>query len=314
MPRTSRSRSPPPRNTTLVIRTRDAFARPDIITPAAGKFISTQADQCPFPGCTNRFLHQHSTSEGKTAPSVEEYRNAGAAIRAQWTEEQRRRITENEAVLRQLAGVEPKVGSLSIQPHLPRGNDLTVPEQIAIIHGQATPAQDAATHEILSKRERQDFSSCPGVPQIKDTPQPQAEQTISLDYDDFPELSAKYGDPAEVFENVNPAIATEVPRHRHVGTGLPVDGTTKPFSRYQNTYFLNTNPLCTGPCPVQIPHNQGAYLQQGQVPRVWNARWGYSDPPRAIWEAWVRVENGTASSWDQVEVDGFALSHGWAGP
>ena len=284
MARRSRSRNPPPHNIPLAIRTRELLTQNDIITPGAGKFISTQADRCPFPGCINQFPHQHSTSEGKIVPRVEEYRKAGEAIRERWTEEQRRRISENEAVLQQLAELDPKVGRLSIQPYLPRGNDLTVQEQISPVS--------------------------PGIPQTKATSHTPTEQSYTLEYDDFPELDAKHNTQS-ISRKIKDLSAFSDGRK---GTGPSSHTTDQPSSRYQRIHFLNTYPLCTGPCPVQVPHNQGAYLSQGEVPRAWNARWGYSDPPRRIWEAWVRIEQGRGSSWDKVEVDGFALSHWWAGP
>ncbi|KAF6217718.1 hypothetical protein HO133_006545 [Letharia lupina] len=333
MARTSRSRSPNARNTTLAIRTRDPLRQIDITTPDARKFISTQADRCPFPGYRNSSPHQHSTAKGKIAPSVETFREAGAAIRERWTQEQRRRIAENEAALRQLAEVEQKVGSLSIKTHLPRGNDLTVPEQIAIIHGGGTPAQRANVRGTLLERQRQNTvdnkslippvsPARPGVSQNNDEFRTQTEQTHSIRYDDFPELDARYGSPpkAKASETLNltikspPKSPAEASSDNGKSTGLARGITNEPLSRYRNTDFLNTNPQCTGPCPIQFPHNQGAYLQQGQIPRVWNARWGYSDPPRGIWEAWVRIEQGRGRSWDHVEVDGFAQSHRWAGP
>ncbi|KAL9067183.1 MAG: hypothetical protein Q9161_007079 [Pseudevernia consocians] len=328
MAHTSRSGSP---STTLAIRTRDHMAQNDIVTPVAGKFFPTQADRCPYPGCMNKFLHQHLTADGNIAPSVDEYRKAGEANRERWTEKQRRLIVENEAVLRQLADIEPKVGSLSIQPNLQHGTDLTVQEQIAIIHGGATPAQYAANYEMLLERQRQDiidntspispvFSAHPSIPQTKETSQTQREQTYSLEYDDFPELDAKYGPPPTAG---NPEIPDTTVRSRakppaqpshacRKGIGLAFDISDTSFPQPHHADFINN--LCTGPCPVQTPHNRGAYLQQGQVPRAWNERWGYSDPPREIWEAWVRIEQERGSSWDEVEVDGFAFSHWWAGP
>lgn len=328
----SRSRSLSTHNTTLAIRTHNTLAQNDIVTPAAGRFIPTQADRCPFPGCTNRFPHQHSTADGKIAPSVDEFRKAGEAIRQRWTEEQRQRIVENEAVLRQLAEIEPKVAHLSIQPHLPRGNDLTIKEQINIIHGGATPAQYAATREMLLERQRQDIIDNTSpitpvsptrsfVPQTKDESQNQAEQTNdSLEYDDFPELDAKYGhrSAAGNFRNLDqtlmmpPDASARASCDSDKGTDPAFDHTTKSFPQPQYAEFIKN--LCTGPCPVQTPHNKGPYLQRGQIPRVWNERWGYSDPPREIWEAWVRIEQGCGRTWDEVEVDGFAFSHWWAGP
>lgn len=320
MARTSRSRSPNARNTTLAIRTRDPLRQNDITTPDARKFISTQADRCPFPGYRNSSPHQHSTAESKTAPSVETFREASAAIRERWTQEQRCRIAENES-------------SLSIKTHLPRGNDLTVPEQIAIIHGGGTPAQRANVRGTLLERQRQNTvdnkslippvsPARPGVSQNNDEFRTQAEQTHSIRYDDFPELDARYGSPpkAKASETLNltikspPKPPAEASSDGGKGTGLARGITNELLSRYRNTDFLNTNSQCTGPCPLQFPHNQGAYLQQGQIPRVWNARWGYSDPPRGIWEAWVRIEQGRGRNWDRVEVDGFAQSHWWAGP
>ncbi|KAL9130249.1 MAG: hypothetical protein Q9175_007071 [Cornicularia normoerica] len=281
----------------------------------------------------DRLPHHHSTAKGEIAPSVDQYRKAGEAIRERWTEEQRRRIAENDAVLRQLAETDPKVGNLSIKTNLPRGNDLTVQEQIAIIHSDTTPAQDTATRGMVLERQRQDiidntslisqiFPARVGVPQTKDTSQIKAEQTHSLEWDDFPELDAEYGPPpqAETSKNLNPTSKrppksnTKASCDSSKGKGLAFGLTQESFLRYQDGYFLNTNRPCTGPCPVKIPHNQGAYLQQGQVPRAWNARWGYSDPPRKIWDAWVRIEQGRGSSSDEGEVDGFALSHWWAGP
>lgn len=302
----------------LAIRTRELLTQNDIITPGAGKFISTQADRCLFPGCINQFPHQHSTSEGKIVPRVEEYRKAGEAIRERWTEEQRRRIAENEAVLQQLAELDPRVGRLSIQPNLPRGNDLTVQEQISKILGGATPAQYEAAREMLLERQRQNIIDntspispvSPGIPQTKATSQTPTEQSYTLEYDDFPELDSKHNTQS-IAKKIKDLNASSDGRK---DTGPASHTTDQPSSRYQRIHFLNTDSLCTGPCPVQVPHNQGAYLSQGEVPRAWNARWGYSDPPRRIWEAWVRIEQGRGSSWDKVEVDGFAMSHWWAGP
>lgn len=249
MARKSRSTSPSTRDTTLTIRTRDPLPQYGIDTPIARHLTTTQADRCQFPGCSNTLPHQHPTAAGaKTAPSLEEYRKAGEAIRARWTEEQRRQTAENEASLRQLVEIEPKIGDLSINPHPPRGNDLTVQDQDAIIHGGATPAQyEAAGGMLLERQQRQD-----------------------------------------IVDNISCVT--------------PIFTTTT----------SSTQP-CTAPCPIQTPHNQGAYLQQGQVPRFWNARWGYSDPPRGIWEAWVRVERGRGRGWDEVVVGGFAGAHWWGG-
>ena len=222
MARTSRSCSPPTRDTTLTIRTRDPLPQYGNDTPIARKLTTTQADRCQFPGCSNTLPHQHPTAGAKIAPALEEYRKAGEAIRARWTEEQRRQIAENEASLRQLAEIEPKIGNLSINPHPPRGNDLIVQDQNAILHGGATPAQCEAARGMLLERQRQDI--------------------------------------VDNISRVTPIFTTTT-------------SSTQP---------------CTAPCPIQTPHNQGAYLQQGQIPRVWNARWGYSDPPRGIWEAWVK--------------------------
>ena len=287
---TSKSRSPSTPNMTLAIRTRNSVATD---TPAVGKFISTQADRCPFPGCQNESPHNHSTAEGNIAPSIDEYRKAGEAIRERWTEEQRRRIAENEALLRQLAEIEPKVSSLSIKTHLPRGNDLTVQEQIDIIHSGVSPIPQVSNRASSSASQTEDES------------QTQAAQTARAEWDDFPELDGQYNTGSNLVKSRN-----QLPTSK----GL-ISNTTRNLSPYyQNADFLNTNsPLCTGPCPILTPHNRGPYLQQGQVPRAWNARWGYSDPPREIWEAWVRIEQGRGSSWDKVQVDGFALSHRWGG-
>ncbi|CAF9929244.1 hypothetical protein IMSHALPRED_007867 [Imshaugia aleurites] len=357
MARKSRSRSPPTRNTTLTIRTREPLVQNDIVTPVAGRFISTQADRCPYPDCNEDSPHQHSTTEGSIAPPVDEYRKAGEAIRERWNEEQRRRIAENEAVLRQVADIEPRVGNLSINTQFPRGIIL---------------AEYEATRTKVLERQRRgiientspNFPVCPDVIQTADESRRQAEQESNLEWNDFPELDAQYGPPTAGFKsewdnfpeldtkygpptagiksewddfpeldaqygpstvdinskNLDPTIKspprlpTNIPSESRNGRGFAIGLIYEPSSRYRDTDFLNLNPQCTGPCPIQCPHNQGAYLQQGQIPRVWNARWGYSDPPSHIWQAWVRVENGTASSWDQVEVEGFAQSHWWGGP
>ena len=254
-------------------------------------------------------------------------------MRAQWSEEQRHRIAENEAVLRQLAEIEPKADSLSIKTHLPRGNNLTVEEQIAIIHGGATPAQYEAAREMLLERQRQDIidNTSPISPvfeapltdtQAREFLQPNAKPTSSVEWDDFPELDAKY-DSRITAQNSTTDDSKAKPPVKSLEENLYNSSGSKDFrpnathhshTPRQNTSFLNTNSLlCTGPCPIQAPHDKGAYLQQGQIPRVWNARWGYSDPPREIWEAWVRIEQGRARYWDQVEVDAFALSHWWGG-
>ncbi|CAF9905466.1 MAG: hypothetical protein ALECFALPRED_000629 [Alectoria fallacina] len=324
MTRKSRSRSPTTRDTSLAIRTRDPLAQNEIITPAAGKSTWTQADQCPFPGCENKFPHRHPTAERTIAPPIDEFRKINEAMYGWWADEQRRRIAENEEKLRQLGVVEPRVSHLSIRTHLPRGNDLTVQEQVAIIHGGATPTQEAATRGRLLERQRQDIvddtshispvsPAQSGVPQIKDAYNSQAE------WDEFPDLDATYG-PSTVagdLENLEPAIGMPLKPTAaasydgHKGTGLPNDVTTEPFLGVQ---YANPNLLCDGPCPIQSLHHQGAYLQQGQIPRLWNARWGYSDPPRGVWEAWVRIEQGRSSSQDRLEVDGFSKSHWWVGP
>ncbi len=334
MARTSRSRNSPTNDTTLAIRAHNPLAQNDITTPVASEFIPTQADRCPFPDCKNSVPHQHAAAEGKITPSIDDYRKAGEAIREHWTQEQRRRLAENEAVLRQLAEIEPKVGSLSIKTHLPRGNDLTVEEQIAIIHGGATPAQYETAREILIERHRQDiidntspispvFPADSAVKEIKELSQPETNHTSSIEWDDFPELDAKY--PSQPLAQTSPLpnptpTALQNPPTKFSRT-IPKRNnptpliTPRPFTIHQKIDFLNTESLlCTGPCPIQTPHNQGAYLQQGHVPRVWNERWGYSDPPREIWEAWARIEQGHGRTWDEVEVDGFALSHWWSGP
>ena len=250
-----------------------------------------------------------------------------------------------------LRDLEPKIGNLSIHPHIPRGDELTIQEEMNIIHGGATPAQYATAHELLLEQQRQDiidnispispvspnrfgqmfqnqaeqinnleYDDFPelnekyGIP--TQTSQNGAEQTNSLEYDDFPELNAKYGLPPITKTPHNPTPTTRSPS-RHPATDLASTSTSTstepPTSQYQNRYHSNNNPLCTGPCPLKFPHNQGPYLQQGLVPRVWNPRWGYSDPPKRIWDAFVRSEQGRGSEWDEVEVGGFAVAHWWDG-
>ena len=329
MARTSRSRSPPMRNAALPIRTRDPLAQTGTISPVAGKLISTQADRCRYSDCSNESPHDHSTAEGITLPSVEEYGKASEAIRDRWTEEQRRRIAENEALLRELAGIEPKVGRLSTKAHLPRGNDLTVQEQIEIIHGGAGQVPDEALLEEQRRNVIDNTNAAPTVPctrssvlRTDDKSQTRTEQTNSLEWDDFPELDAKYptsntpGCSKDLTPTPKPPLPPPVgtlynPAAENAPT--PKNPHKPSLHRQINDFLHTTSQLCTGPCPIQTPHNKGAYLHQGQIPRVWNARWGYSDPPREIWDAWVRIEQGRGRSWDEVEVDGFAASHWWCG-
>ena len=252
MARTSDPESPSIHNMTLPIRTRGSLIqKSSIVSQDADTFISTQADRCPFPGCVDSLPHQHSKAEGNIAPFIDEYRKAGEAIRGRWTEEQRRRIAENEVLLRQIGGVVPKVGGLSIQTHSSRGNDLSIEEPSVIVHGGEGRVQiDTSPEALLEKQSRNviddttSISPLPGVtmPQTDKKSHDQAEQTGSLEWDDFPELDAKYA-------------------------------TRDKGPTSQSSPFLNTDsPLCTGPCPIQSPHNKGLYLQQGQVPRVWNPR------------------------------------------
>ena len=369
MARTNQLSSAKTRNKTLALRTRDSTEQNDTITPPAKKLIPTQADQCPIPGLTSTSSHQHSKPEDQIPPPIDQYRKADDANREQWSEEQRRRIAENEAVLRQLAEIEPNavvVGGSSSSPktHLPRGNDLTVQEQINIIHGGATPEQYAVFREMLLEQQRQDMidNTSPISPVLAtdsdasrtesafhnraeqqgsvewdDFPELDAkyghsrpsenagnlEQQNSLEWDDFPELDAKYGHPrpSEDSPNLDPRLKSHpkpsTSSAYNNAAGKKPQPTNPPNPHHpprQNTAFLNTSSLlCTGPCPLQTPHSQGPYLQRGQVPRTWNPRWGYSDPPREIWEAWARIERGCGRSWDRVQVDGFAVSHWWGG-
>lgn len=311
---------------TLAIRTRDSLPRKATVTPVVGEFVSTQADRCPFPGCSNTLPHQHSPAEGEIAPSIEEYRKAAEAIRERWTEEQRRRIAENEALLRELAKVESQVDSLSVKTHLPRGNDLTVQEQIAIIHSGAssTPQVSDGASSNASRTE--------------DESRTQAEQTTRLEWDDFPELDDLYEtsstdempstvlrlgitagngtphfDEATSFPELDAqnAATSQTRQMPTPHTKWNLDHENGDCINRQPLYRLYDIPPCTGPCPIQTPHMKGPYLQRGGIPRVWNPRWGFSDPPRAVWEAWVRVKNGRGRDWDRVQVDGFAESHSW---
>ncbi|MCJ1452924.1 hypothetical protein MMC28_003269 [Mycoblastus sanguinarius] len=78
---------------------------------------------------------------------------------------------------------------------------------------------------------------------------------------------------------------------------------------------VNTSVLpCTDTaCPIAFEHLQGRYLHHGEVSRTYNDRWGYSDPPQSVWEAWAKVERRTASVGDEVLVDAFAELHRWVG-
>lgn len=76
-----------------------------------------------------------------------------------------------------------------------------------------------------------------------------------------------------------------------------------------------TSELCISmQCLVGHPHPVGRYLARGHVPRTWNDHWGLSDPPDEIWQAWVRMENGTAREWDEIAVYAFSACHFWDGP
>jgi len=67
-------------------------------------------------------------------------------------------------------------------------------------------------------------------------------------------------------------------------------------------------------CIVDHPHHLGRYLARGHVPRTYNDRWGLSDPPHLVWEAWARINNGTAGESDEMVVNAFSACHFWDGP
>ena len=204
-------------------------------------------------------------------------------------------------------------------------------ELIAFVEGGAFPE---AAGKLLIDRHHQDIvnntspispvdPAGPCVSQIEEMPQTQAEQTNRIVWDDFPELDSKYGVPSssEDSEDLDSTL-TSLLKPLTGWTGKSGKENTpacdiphSPYSFRQNTDFLSTGlRLCTRPCLVQTQRNQGAYLQHGQVLRVWKARWGYPNLPWEIWEAWLRIEQGRGRTLDQVEVDGFALSHWSAGP
>ena len=309
-----------------------ALAQNDIITPGSGKSVSNQTDRCPFPGCRIKFPHQHSTANGETAPSIKEHHKANQAIRPQWTEEQRRRIMKNEVALSQLPEGKPDLGKLTVETHLPRGTGPAIKEQVATNHGRVAPSQCDITREMHLAQLRQDIidntspispPSSPSLGVLKT--ETQSHEDLNLmdidEWNDFPELDAKYGTTPGSSKSPNPAVKAEPEDdikafHNNSDNLNPASNSiSAKHMPYKNTDFSDANSsLCTGPCPIQTPHSQGAYLHQGQIPRTWNMRWGYSEPPQEIWESWIRIELGHGSSWDRVQVDGFALSHWWAGP
>ena len=276
MARTSRSRSPPTRNRTLAIRTRDPLPQNATVTPFVSESVSTQADRCPFPGCLNTLPHQHSPAEGEIAPSIEEYKKAAEAIRERWYEQQRRHIAENEALSRELAEIERKVNRLSVKL-VPELND----------QSETSIIDEIPSDLLILSHDRRNGTS------------------LFYETTSFPELDR---------QNETASRPHQMPISDRKWTLCFKNG--NPISQqplYLYLYRLSEPPPCTGTCPIQTPHIKGPYLQRGGVPRVWNPRWGFSDPPRAVWEAWLRIRNGRARSWDRVQVDGFSKSHAWWG-
>lgn len=75
-----------------------------------------------------------------------------------------------------------------------------------------------------------------------------------------------------------------------------------------------TNACRNQHCPLRhLPHFKGMFLQNGKIPKKWNEDFGWSDPPRRVWDAWVRVEDLVGSERDFEIVRGFAASHFWTG-
>ena len=163
MVRRNRSQSQHNHTTTLPIRPQASSPQSPNTRPITGSCISTHSHRSPCPAGTNALPHQSLPTKGSKSPStprsIEQYRSARSATRQKWTESQRRRIAENEALLRQLAEITPELGSLSIKTHLPRGNDLTVEEQIAIIYESVTPRRYSIIEDMLLKRPCEETSN-----------------------------------------------------------------------------------------------------------------------------------------------------------
>lgn len=79
-------------------------------------------------------------------------------------------------------------------------------------------------------------------------------------------------------------------------------------------YFYDPDACISMQCPVGPAHPLGRYLARGHVPRTWNDYWGLSDPPHEVWQAWVRMHNGTAEDDDEFSVSAFSACHFWDGP
>ena len=213
MVRRNRSQNPHTHTTTLPIRPRASSPqtpKTPNTRPITGSSVPTHSDRCSHPARTTPLPHQSLPTKGSKSPSkspsYEEYRNASSATRQKWTESQRRRIAENEALLRQLAEITPKEGNLSIKTHLPRGNDLTVEEQIAILHESVTPRHYSTTLDMVLGRRREETnnnmdlvspisSAHLGVLQNK-----AASQASNLEWSDFPELDTKYNPEMETLK------------------------------------------------------------------------------------------------------------------
>ena len=68
---------------------------------------------------------------------------------------------------------------------------------------------------------------------------------------------------------------------------------------------------CTKPhCPIRHFHYEGLYMDRG-MPCSKKSRFGFSDPPREIWQALQRTRAGQAQGKDDWMVKRFAEYHTW---
>ena len=103
-------------------------------------------------------------------------------------------------------------------------------------------------------------------------------------------------------------------RGSYVGNPPTSNRTLSAYITHSPLITPNTDFCKSLDCIVPYPHPLGRFLARGHVPRTYNDRWGLSDPPHQIWEAWTRMNHGTASETDEVIVHAFVSNHFWDGP
>ena len=70
---------------------------------------------------------------------------------------------------------------------------------------------------------------------------------------------------------------------------------------------------CT--CPINTFHFYGLYLhgrtidEAKELPKEAHPKWGYSDPPPEVWDAYERIEQRKATDKDESLVEGFSSCH-----